>query len=170
MVQRQSITHRNGPKSTDSGFEIAEEKIRMEIAQATNRIKKLKSRRDSLPARMTVADAQKDQKMMKLSTKRKHLTNVLKMVAYQTESDLVELIRPHYNRVEDEGRTFIQMALQDTADIEPAVDQLRIIASPTQFDTSVTCPRSPLRDTQQDEHAISGHPASNALCGRTRLS
>jgi hypothetical protein len=63
---------------------------------------------------VTVADAQKGQEMMKLSTERKHLTNVLKMVAYQTESDLVELIRPHYSRVEDEGRTLIQMALQDS--------------------------------------------------------
>ncbi len=52
------------------------------------------------------------------------------MVAYQTESDLVELIRPHYSRVEDEGRTFIQMALQDTADIEPTDDQLRIRLAP----------------------------------------
>ena len=125
-----AIDYINGPKSTDSGFEIAEEKIRMEIAKATNRIKKLKARRDSLPARVTVADAQKGQQMMKLSTERKHLTNVLKMVAYQTESDLVELIRPHYNRVEDEGRTFIQMALQDTADIEPTDDQLRIRLAP----------------------------------------
>src|SRR5260370_8236479 len=96
-----AIDYINGPKSTDSGFEIAEEKIRMEIAKATNRIKKLKARRDSLPARVTVANAQKDQEMMKLSTERKHLTNVSKMVAYQTESDLVELIRPHYSRVED---------------------------------------------------------------------
>jgi len=125
-----AIDYINGPKSTDSGFEIAEEKIRMEIAKATNRIKKLKARRDSLPARVTVADAQKGQEMMKLSTERKHLTNVLKMVAYQTESDLVELIRPHYSRVEDEGRTFIQMALQDTADIEPTDDQLRIRLAP----------------------------------------
>jgi hypothetical protein len=52
------------------------------------------------------------------------------MVAYQSESDLVELIRPHYNRVEDEGRTFIQMALQDTADIEPMNDRLRIKLAP----------------------------------------
>ena len=125
-----AIDYINGPKSTDSGFEIAEEKIRREIAKATNRIKKLKARRDSLPARVTVADAQKGQQMMKLSTERKHLTNVLKMVAYQTESDLVELIRPHYSRVEDEGRTFIQMALQDTADIEPTDDQLRIRLAP----------------------------------------
>jgi Transposase protein len=125
-----AIDYINGPKSTDSGFEIAEKKIRMETAKATNRIKKLKARRDSLPARVTVADAQKGQKMMRLSTERKHLTNVLKMVAYQTESDLVELIRPHYSRVEDEGRTFIQMALQDTADIEPTDDQLQIRLAP----------------------------------------
>ncbi len=125
-----AIDYIHGPTSKDSGFEIAEEKIRMEIEKATNHIKKLKARCDSLPARVTVADAQKGQEMVKLSTERKHLTNVLKMVAYQTESDLVELIRPHYSRVEDEGRTFIQMALQDTADIEPAEDQLRITLAP----------------------------------------
>src|SRR6266550_3584941 len=101
-----AIDYIHGSTSTDPDFEIAEEKIRMEIDEATKRIKKLKTRRDSLPARVTVADAQKGQEMVKLSTERKHLTNVLKMVAYQTESDLVELIRPHYSRVEDEGRTF----------------------------------------------------------------
>ena len=42
---------------------------------------------------------------VKLSTERKHLTNVLKMVAYQIESDLVELIRPEYKRVEDEAKS-----------------------------------------------------------------
>jgi hypothetical protein len=125
-----AIDYIYGSTSPDPDFEIAEEKIRMEIDKATNHIEKLKARRDSLPARVTVADAQKGQEMVKLSTERKHLTNVLKMVAYQTESDLVELIRPHYSRVEDEGRTFIQMALQDTADIEPAEDQLRITLAP----------------------------------------
>jgi hypothetical protein len=125
-----AIDYIHGPTSTDPAFEIAEQKIRMEIDKATNHIKKLKARRDSLPARVTVADAQKGQEMVKLSTERKHLTNVLKMVAYQTESDLVELIRPHYSRVEDEGRTFIQIALQDTADIEPAEEQLQITLAP----------------------------------------
>jgi hypothetical protein len=57
-------------------------------------------------------------------------TNVLKMVAYQIESDLVELVRPHYKRVEDEGRTFIQMALQNTADIEPTDNRLLITLTP----------------------------------------
>src|SRR5207237_415646 len=53
----------------------------------------------------------RDKRWLKLSTERKHLTNVLKMVAYHMESDLLELIRPHYKRVEEEGRTFIQAAL-----------------------------------------------------------
>jgi hypothetical protein len=67
-----------------------------------------------------LADAQKGQELVKLSTERQHLTNVLKMIAYQMESDLVELVRPNYKRIEEEGRTFIQTALQDTADIEHA--------------------------------------------------
>ena len=110
--------------------EIAEEKLRMEMEKATTRIQKLQVRRDSLAARVPVVDAQKGQAIVKLSTERKHLTNILKMVAFQIESDLVELIRPAYPRVEDEGRTLIQMALQGTADIEPTNDQLRITLAP----------------------------------------
>src|SRR5436309_13898240 len=52
------------------------------------------------------------------------------MVAYHLESDLVELIRPHYQRVEDEGRTLIQAALQDAAELEPTKEQLRITLAP----------------------------------------
>jgi len=44
-----------------------------------------------------LAEARPDQDLVKLSTERKHLTNVLKLVAYQIESDLVNLIRPHCN-------------------------------------------------------------------------
>jgi hypothetical protein len=113
-----------------AGFEIKEKKNRAAIDKITDRIKKLKVRCGSLPARVPLADARKGQEAVKLSTERKHLTNILKMIAYQMESDLVELVRPHYKRVEDEGRTFIQSALQDMADIEPTVDQLRITLAP----------------------------------------
>ena len=125
-----AIDYIDGRTRTVASFEIAEEKIRMEIDKATSRIEKIELRRDSLPARVPLSDAQKGQEVVKLSTERKHLTNILKMVAYQIESDLVELVRPHYKRVEDEGRTLIQVALQDTADIEPADDQLRITLAP----------------------------------------
>jgi hypothetical protein len=58
------------------------------------------------------------------------LTNVLKLVAYQIESDLVNLIRPHYARAVDEGRTLIQSALQSTAALEPVDNELRITLAP----------------------------------------
>jgi len=125
-----AIDYVQGRTRTVVRFEIAEETIRRKIDKTTDRIKKLKVRCESLPARVPLADARKGQEAVKLSTERKHLTNVLKMVAYQIESDLVELIRPEYKRVEDEGRTFIQTVLQDTADIEPKVDQLRITLAP----------------------------------------
>jgi DNA-binding CsgD family transcriptional regulator len=125
-----AIDYVQGRTRTVVRFEIAEEIIRKKIDKTTDRVKKLKVRCESLPARVPLADARKGQEAVKLSTERKHLTNVLKMVAYQIESDLVELIRPEYKRVEDEGRTFIQTVLQDTADIEPAVDQLQITLAP----------------------------------------
>jgi len=125
-----AIDYVQGRTHTVARFQIAEEIIRKKIDKTTDRIRKLKVRCESLLARVPLADARKGQEAVKLSTERKHLTNVLKMVAYQIESDLVELIRPEYKRVEDEGRTFIQTMLQDTADIEPTVDQLRITLAP----------------------------------------
>jgi hypothetical protein len=72
----------------------------------------------------------KGQEVIKLSTERKHLTNILKMVAYQIESDLLNQLRPHYARVEDEGRTLIQAAFQSAASIEPRDEELRVTLSP----------------------------------------
>ena len=125
-----AIDYVHGRTRTAAGFESAEEQIRTAIDKATDRIKKLKVRRASLPPRVPLVDARKGQELVKLSTECQHLTNVLKMIAYQMESDLVELIRPHYKRVEDEGRTLVQSALQDAADIEPTDDQLRLTLAP----------------------------------------
>jgi len=125
-----TIDHVHRRKHSVVRFEIEEEKVRKDIDKTADRIKKLKVQCESLPARVPLADARRGQQVIKLSTERKHLTNVLKMVAYQIESDLVEFVRPEYKRVEDEGRTLIRTALQDTADIEPAENQLRIALAP----------------------------------------
>lgn len=71
-----------------------------------------------------------NQTLVKLSTERKHLTNVLKLVAYQIESDLVNLIRPHYAKANDDGRTLVQSAPQSAASLEPLGNDLRITLSP----------------------------------------
>jgi DNA-binding CsgD family transcriptional regulator len=111
-------------------FQKTEKKLRSDMEKATARIQKLETRRSSLSTRLPLAEARKAQEVVKLSTERKHLTNVLKMVAFQIESDLVEMIRPHYKRVEDEGRTLVQTIMQDAADIEPVQGELRITLAP----------------------------------------
>jgi hypothetical protein len=68
--------------------------------------------------------------VIQLATERKHLTNLLKMVAYQAESDLVRLVMPHYRRAEDEGRTLIQTALAAPGDIEVTKHQLQVHLEP----------------------------------------
>lgn len=113
-----------------AGLRKTEKKLRRDMEKARIRMQKLETRQKSLPTHLPLAETKKGQEVVKLSTERKHLTNILKMVAFQIESDLVEMIRPHYKRAEDEGRTLVQTILQDAADIEPAEGELRITLAP----------------------------------------
>lgn len=125
-----SLDYIEGRTPTTRDYEAADKKIYREIRDAADRIADLLVRQKSLPARVPLAEARPGQELLKLSTERKHLTNVLKLVAYQIESDLVNLIRPHYARTDEEGRTLIQTALQSTAALEPSGNKLRVTLSP----------------------------------------
>ena len=125
-----SLDYIEGRTPTMREFQAADRKIYQEIQEAAERVAELAAQQKSLPLRVSLAEARPDQDLVKLSTERKHLTNVLKLVAYQIESDLVNLIRPHYARAEDEGRTLIQTVLQSTATLEPTDQELRVTLSP----------------------------------------
>jgi hypothetical protein len=56
--------------------------------------------------------------------------NLIKMVAYQAESDLVALVHPHYKRADQEGRTLIQSALASAADLAVTAAELRVTLLP----------------------------------------
>jgi hypothetical protein len=68
--------------------------------------------------------------VVRLAAERQHLTNLVKMVAYQAESDLVRLLAPHYRRAEDEGRTLLHSALSSAADISVTPTELRVTLAP----------------------------------------
>ena len=125
-----SLDYIEGRTPTMREFQTADKKIYQEIQEAAERVAELAAQQKSLPLRVPLAEARPDQDLVKLSTERKHLTNVLKLVAYQIESDLVNLIHPHYARAEDEGRTLIQTVLQSTATLEPTDQELRVTLSP----------------------------------------
>ena len=110
-------------------FTTADKKISKEIQETADRIRELEAKQKLLPVHVPLAEARSNQNLVKLSTETKHLTNVLKLVAYQIESDLFNLVRPHYARTEDEGRTLIQTALKSAATIEPTGNELRVTLS-----------------------------------------
>jgi len=105
--------------------------LRRELGAAVAETMRLEHRRAATPRRIPVGDRTEGE-VVKLATERKHLSNLLKMVAYQMESDLVRAIAPHYRRADDEGRTLVQAALASAADIVVAADkrELRVTLAP----------------------------------------
>jgi hypothetical protein len=125
-----AVDYLEGRTATMRKFKSDEKRIHREIKEAATRIAMIVTRRNSLPKHVPLAESKQEHEMVKLSTERKHLTNVLKMVAYQIESELVERLRPYFARVDDEGRTLIQTALQSAAAIQPGKNELRITLAP----------------------------------------
>jgi transposase len=125
----EALVNPESERRTMRGFKIAQGKLGNTIWSAMKRVTTLESKRATLPKRVPVQDVVTG-KVVKLAPERKHLTNLLKMVAYQVESDLLRLVSPHYKRVEDEGRTLIQSALGSSADIEVSDQELRVSLAP----------------------------------------
>ena len=114
---------------TMRGFKVAYGKLGEKIWAAWQRVLQLEKRRTAVPRRVPVQDAI-DKPVVKLAPERKHLTNLIKMVAYQAESDLLRLVGPHYRRADDEGRTLIQVALASAADLRVTRQELRVLLAP----------------------------------------
>ena len=124
-----AIDNPEAQRSTIRGFKIAHGKLGKQIRAARAEVARLARRRAQFRPRMAVGYRQ-DTPVVKLATERKLLTNVLKMVAYQIESDLLNLVSPHYRRTEDEGRTLVQTAIQSAAALEPGDGELRVTVAP----------------------------------------
>jgi len=116
-------------RPTMRGFKIAHGPLRHQIRAALQRVAVIEARRAATPQRVPVA-AVVEGAVVRLAPERKLLTNLIKMVVYQAESDLVRLVAPHYKRVEDEGRTLIQSALVGPADLVVTETELRVVLAP----------------------------------------
>jgi transposase len=75
-------------RRTMRGFKIAQGKLGQKIWAAWQRMQQLENRRAAVPRRVPVQSLS-EEPVVKLAPERKHLTNVLKIVAYQAESDLL---------------------------------------------------------------------------------
>ena len=125
----EALVNRERDRPTMRGFKIANAGIARPVVEAFQRYSDLEARRAKVPRRVPV-QAVVDGEVIRLATERKHLSNVLKMVAYQIESDLVRRVAPHYRRADDEGRTLVQSALADAGDIHVSDTEIRITLAP----------------------------------------
>jgi DNA-binding CsgD family transcriptional regulator len=116
-------------RPTMRGFKIAHAAAARKVQKLLRTYVKLRARRKATPRRIAVSKTT-NEPIVKLSVERKHLTNVLKMVAYQAESDLVKLVSPHYRRADQEGRTLIQSALASAATLEVTKEALHVHLDP----------------------------------------
>ncbi len=123
MEAEQNETTLRHPKAA------VEKQLAKRMREAFDRITELEQKRRNVPARIPVAVAT-GKEIVKLNPERKLLTNLIKMVAYQAESDLVHLVSPYYKRAMHEGRTLIQSALALSTDIDVVGDKLRVLLGP----------------------------------------
>jgi hypothetical protein len=92
-------------------------------------VARLFEQRRGVPKRVEIRDLN-ERTVVKLATERKHLTDIIKMVAYQAESDLAALLRPHYARADQEGRTLLHELFTAAGDIRVSDSELRITLAP----------------------------------------
>ena len=132
LEQKYGAAAMDNPESrrpTMRGFKISHGKVGKPLRAARTRRAALMASRRQVPKRVEVRDVSEGA-VVKLATERKHLTNIIKMVAYQTESDLLALLRPHYSRADDEGRTLLHELLRASADLRATNEELNVTLCP----------------------------------------
>src|SRR5262249_55077764 len=110
------------------GFKIAHGRLGKQLRKARARVAQLFDQRRNVPKRIEVRELSRA--VVKLVPEHKHLTDIFKMVAYQAESDLLALLRPHYARVDQEGRTLLHELFATAGDIQVCNSELHITLAP----------------------------------------
>lgn len=111
------------------GFKIAHSTLGKKLRAARARVAKLLEKRRNVPQRLAIQDLSEGA-VVKLASERKHLTDIIKMVAYQAESDLLALLRPHYAHAEQEGRTLLHELFAAAGDLHVSDTELHITLAP----------------------------------------
>jgi prepilin-type processing-associated H-X9-DG protein len=117
-------------RPTRRGFKIANASVGKQLRKAHERVDKLHEELRRIPERVSARQAANGEPVVRLKTEAKRLTDTLKSVAYQAETALLRLIRPHYSRHEDEGRKLLASAMHLSGDIEVGTGELRITLEP----------------------------------------
>ena len=126
----QALINEEARRPTMRGFKIANSTVSRKIERLQLQEIGLKGLYGKTPQKVPLKDTLHNETAYRLKREKKHLTDLLKMVAYQAETDLLGLIRGDYARADDEGRTLIQSALKSSGDLEVTNNELRVTLHP----------------------------------------
>jgi transposase len=126
----EALVNEESQRPTMRGFKIANSAVSRKIEGLQMQQIDLKDLYEKTPQKVPLKETLGDDVVHRLKREKKHLTDLLKMVAYQAETDLLGLIRAEYARAAEEGRTLIQSALKSSGDLEATEKELRITLNP----------------------------------------
>jgi len=135
------------------GFKTAHGKLGQQIWGTWQRIEQLGKHRAAAPLKAPVQSV-RDEPVVKLALERKHLSNLIEIVAYQAGSALPCSVTPHYWRAGQEGSTLLQSPLASAADLQVTETELASHLGAAKFAAANPCHRDALRRTQSDPHPV----------------
>jgi hypothetical protein len=107
-------------RPTMRGFKIAQASLRQQLEEAQLREQELAQQQRQLPKRVPAKGVKT------LKREKKLIVDAIKIIAYQCETELLNRLRPHYARADDEGRTLLHAAFQSSASMEVTESELLI--------------------------------------------
>lgn len=127
---------------TMRGFNISNYGMKTEIKRIERQIKALEAQIRELPDKVKIKEVLDKDKINRLETEKKRLTDAIKMACYRAETQMYEAVGHHsvFARNLDEERSFLQRIFQQPADILPNHDksllEVRFHTMPTQRENS----------------------------------
>jgi hypothetical protein len=112
----------------DDGMSTTPQELQTEIQDARDKLNQSKADRKAVPPRVPIGKAKGE--ALCLPWLRKRLSDGMKMLAYQIETDLVRSVQAHYSRSLDEGRRLISAALRSAGDIDVVDKQILVTLGP----------------------------------------
>ena len=98
-----------------------------EIQQIEQAIEDHKAQVKAMPQRVAVGETLQPQLVVQLETERKILTDVIKMIAYRTESALLPQITLAHSSALDEGRAFLKAVFHTSVDLLPCEQRKQLV-------------------------------------------
>jgi transposase len=125
-----ALSNPEAKRPTMRGFKIANGSLSEQIRHKEVQLAELELRQQQIPAKVPIRQVLQGEQPKQVSIETRRLLHCFRIATYHAESSLRELLRPHYSRWRQDGRTIIQSMLNSTGDIEVNTDELHVALTP----------------------------------------